>query len=89
MFNIVKLSAALEDPIPKRKPKPPLLSVVINKEEKQEVKEILDNCWYKKRFQFLIKQIEFKREHNFWKVASNVLAPDLIAEYLSQTPYSL
>jgi len=34
MFNIVKLSAALEDPIPKRKPKPPLLSVVINKEEK-------------------------------------------------------
>ena len=43
MFNIVKLSAALEDLIPKRKPKPPLLSVVINKEEKQEVKEILDN----------------------------------------------
>jgi len=55
MFNIVKLSAALDNLISRRKPRPLPLPVVIDKEKKWEVEEILDSCWYRKRFQFLVK----------------------------------
>ena len=55
VFNIVKLSAALEDPIPGRKPQALLPPIVIDREPEWEVKEILDSRWYQRRFQFLIK----------------------------------
>ena len=55
VFNVVKLSAALEDPIPERKLQAPLPPIVVDGEPEWEVEEILDSCWYQKRFQFLIK----------------------------------
>jgi len=55
IFNIVKLSAAPDDPIPGRRPRPPPLPVVINREEEWEVEEILDSHWHRRRFQFLVK----------------------------------
>ena len=55
VFNIVKLSAALEDPIPGRKPQALLPPIVIDREPEWEVEEILDSRWYQRRFQFLIK----------------------------------
>jgi len=55
IFNVVKLSTALDDLISKRKPRPSLLFAIIDREKKWEVEKILDSCWYKRRFQFLVK----------------------------------
>ena len=55
VFNVVKLSTALDDPIPGRKPQTPPLPVVVNGELEWEVEEVLDSCWHRRRFQFLIK----------------------------------
>jgi len=81
VFNVVKLCTALEDLISGRKPQALPLPIVINEEPEWEVEKILDSHWYQRRFQFLIKWKGFSREHNSWKVASDVKAPDLIMEY--------
>jgi len=86
VFNVVKLSAAPDDPIPGRKPRAPLPPVVVDGEPKWEVEEVLDSCWHQRRFQFLIKWKGFSREHNSWEVASDVKAPDLVAEYYRKYP---
>jgi len=47
---------------------------------------VLDSRWHWRRFQFLIKWKGFSREHNSWKMASDVKALDLIAEYYRRHP---
>jgi len=86
VFNVVKLSATPEDPIPGRKPQAPPPPIVIDREPEWEVEEILDSRWHRRRFQFLIKWKDFGREHNSWEVAFNVKAPDLVAEYYQKHP---
>jgi len=86
VFNVVKLSATLEDLILGRKPQTPLPPIVVDREEEWEVEEILDSCWHRKRFQFLVKWKGFSREHNSWEAASDVKAPDLVAEYYWKHP---
>jgi len=81
VFNVVKLSAAPEDLILERRPQTPLPPIVVDGEEEWEVEEILDSCWYRKRFQFLVKWKGFSKEHNSWEAASDVKAPDLVTEY--------
>jgi len=85
VFNVVKLFAALENLILGRKPQAPPPPIV-NREEEWEVEEILDSRWHWRRFQFLVKWKGFSREHNSWEAASNVKAPDLIAEYYQKHP---
>jgi len=55
VFNVVKLSAAPDDPIPGRKPQALLPPIVVDREPEWEVEEVLDSCWHWRRFQFLIK----------------------------------
>jgi len=55
VFNVVKLSAALDNPIPERKPRAPPPPIVIDGEPEWEVEEVLDSHWHRRRFQFLIK----------------------------------
>ena len=86
VFNVVKLSAAPEDPILGRKPQAPPPPIVVDGEEEWEVEEILDSRWHRKRFQFLVKWKGFSREHNSWEAASDVKAPDLVAEYYQKHP---
>ena len=62
---------------------------VVDGEEEQEVEKILDSRWHWRRFQFLVKQKSFSREHNSWEVASNVKAPDLVMEYYQKHPATL
>jgi len=50
VFNIVKLSAALEDLIPGRKLQAPLPPIVVDGEPEWEVEEILDSHWHWRRF---------------------------------------
>jgi len=86
VFNMVKLSTTLENPIPGRKPQAPLPPIVIDREAKWEVEEILDSRWYQRRFQFLIKWKGFSRERNFWEVASSIKVPDLVMKYYQKHP---
>jgi len=86
VFNVVKLSAAPDDPIPGRKPHALPPPIVVDGEPEWEVEEVLDSCWHRRRFQFLIKWKGFSREHNSWEVASNVKAPDLVTEYYRKHP---
>jgi len=64
VFNVVKLSAAPNDPIPGRKLLAPLPPIVVDGELEWEVEEVLDSHWHQRRFQFLIKWKGFSREHN-------------------------
>ena len=50
VFNVVKLSAAPEDPILGRKPQALPSPIVIDGEEEWEVEEILNSCWHWRRF---------------------------------------
>ena len=86
VFNMVKLSTAPDDLIPGREPQAPLPPIVVNGEPEWEVEEVLDSRWHRRRFQFLIKWKGFSREHNSWEVASDVKAPDLVAEYYQRHP---
>jgi len=81
VFNVVKLSAAPDDPILEREPQAPPLPIVVDGEPEWEVEEVLDSRWHRRRFQFLIKWKGFSREHNSWEVASDIKVPDLIMEY--------
>jgi len=86
VFNVVKLSATLEDLIPEKKLQAPPSPIVVDREPEWEVEEILNSCWHWRRFQFLIKWKGFSREHNSWEVASNVKVLDLIVEYYQKHP---
>jgi len=55
VFNVVKLTPALDDLITGQKTEDYLLPIVINKEPEWEVEEILDSHWHWRRFQYLIK----------------------------------
>jgi len=86
VFNVVKLSATLEDPILERKPQALPPPIVIDGEEEWEVEGILNSRWYQRRFQFLVKWKGFSREHNSWEVVSDIKAPDLVTEYYQKHP---
>jgi len=55
VFNVVKLSTALEDPILGRKLQAPPPPIIVDGEEEWEVEEILNSHWNWRRFQFLVK----------------------------------
>ena len=50
VFNIVKLTLALDDPIAGQKMEDHPLPIVIDGEAEWEVKKILDSCWHWRRF---------------------------------------
>jgi len=50
VFNIVKLTPALDNPITGQKMEDHPLPIVINKKAEWEVEEILDSRWLQKRF---------------------------------------
>jgi len=63
VFNVVKLSAAPDNPISGRKPRAPLPPIVVDGEPEWEVEEVLDSRWHRRRFQFLIKWKGFSKEY--------------------------
>jgi len=86
VFNVVKLTPALNDPITGRKTEDHPPPIVINGEPEWEVEEILDSRWHWKRFQYLIKWKRYSREHNSWESTSEVSAPELTAEFHRKYP---
>ena len=61
VFNVVKLSTTLDNPIPGREPQALLPPIVVDGEPEWEVEEVLNSRWYRRRFQFLIKWKGFSR----------------------------
>jgi len=55
VFNIVKLTPALDDLITGRKTEDHPPPIVIDGEAEWKVEEILDSRWHQRRFQYLIK----------------------------------
>jgi len=86
VFNIIKLTLALDDPITGRKTTNHSLPIIINGEAEWAVEEILDSCWHWRRFQYLIKWKGYSCEHNSWESASKVSAPELTAEFYRRYP---
>jgi len=89
VFNVVKLTPALDDPITGRKTEDHPPPIVINGEAEWEVKEILDSRWHRRRFQYLIKWKGYGHEHNSWESASEVSVPELTAEFHHKHPGAL
>jgi len=86
VFNVVKLTLALNNPITGRMTEDHPPPIVINREAKWEVEEILDSRWHWRRFQYLIKWKRYSREHNSWESASEVSTPELTAEFHRKHP---
>ena len=86
VFNVVKLTPALDDLITGWKTEDHLPPIVIDREPEWEVEEILDSRWHQRRFQYLIKWKRYGREHNSWEFASEVSTPELTAEFHRKYP---
>jgi len=89
VFNVVKLTLALDDPITDQKMEDHPLLIVIDGEVEWEVEEILNSHWHQRRFQYLIKWKEYGYEHNSWESASKVSTPELTVEFHHKHPGAL
>jgi len=69
VFNVVKLTPALDNPITGWKTEDHLPPIVIDREAEWKVEEILDSRWYQRRFQYLIKWKGYGCKHNSWESA--------------------
>ena len=83
VFNMIKLTPALHNPIVGHHPKPPLPLELIEGEELEEylVEGILDSKMFCGRLWFLIKWEGYGTEHNTWEYATDVHAPKCLAEF--------
>ena len=86
VFNVVKLTPALDNPITGQKTEDHPPPIVIDREAEWEVEEILNSCWYWRRFQYLIKWKEYGCEHNSWESTSEVSIPELTMEFHRKHP---
>ena len=87
VFNVIKLTAALPDPITGRRASPPPLPELIDGEEEYEVEQILNSRIYRRRLEYLIRWKGYGIEHDEWVPAKNVQnAPEALAEYHCQHP---
>jgi len=86
VFNVVKLTPALDDLITGRNTEDHPLPIVIDGEPEWEVEEILDSRWHRRRFQYLIKWKGYGHEHNSWESASEVSTPELTVEFHHENP---
>ena len=86
VFNMVKLTPALEDPITGWKTEDHLPPIVIDREAEWEVEEILNSRWYQRRFQYLIKWKGYSCKYNSWESASEVSTPELTVEFHHKHP---
>jgi len=86
VFNVVKLTPVPDNPITGCKTEDHLLPIVIDGKAEWKVEEILNSCWYWRRFQYLIKWKGYGREHNSWESTSEVSTPELTVEFYRKHP---
>ena len=81
VFNVIKLTLALEDPIPGRSPRPPPLPEIVNREKEFIMEKILDSQIINWKLCYLIKWEGYGIKHNSWEPADDVHAPECIVEF--------
>ena len=81
VFNIVKLTPALVDPIEGHHPCPPLLPEIIDGEEEWVIEEVLDSKMMNQKLCYLVKWEGFGMEHNSWEPWDNIHAPELVTDF--------
>src|ERR687887_1418398 len=81
VFNVVKLTPALPDPIVGRRPAPPPDPVLVDGEEEYVVEEILDSRMFRKKLQYKVRWEGYGTEHDSWEYATKVHAPRLVKEF--------
>ena len=87
IFNIVKLTLALEDPISGQHPlPPPPLLEIVDGEEEWVVEEILDSKVINRKLCYLVKWEGFGMEHNSWEPQNNLHGPERVAEFHQKNP---
>jgi hypothetical protein len=86
VFNIVKLTTAPPDPIPGRHLQPPPPPEMIDGEDKYLVEKILDSKMFRGRLKFKIKWEGYGPEHDSWEYATEVYAPERVADFYQRNP---
>ena len=86
VFLVIKLTSALEDPVPGHHALPPPPPVLLDGEEHSEVEQVLDICMQRGQLQFLIKWKGYGYKENSWENKGDVNAPDLITEFYNSHP---
>ena len=86
VFNVVKLTPAVPDPISGRHPKPPPPPEIVEGEEEWTVEEILDSKMINRKLRYLVKWEGYGVEHNSWEPWDNVHAPELISDFYKKYP---
>ena len=86
VFNIVKLTPALNNLITGCKTEDHQPPIVVDGEAEWEVEEILNSHWHQRRFQYLIKWKGYSCKHNSWESASEVSTPELTVKFHRKHP---
>ena len=86
IFNVVKLTPALDDPILGCHPRPPPFLEIISGVEEWIVEKILDSQMINQKLCYLVKWEGFRIEHNSWEPANDVRAPERVAEFYWKFP---
>ena len=86
VFNVVKLTPAPADPIAGHHPTLSSLSELVEGEEEYLVEKILDSNMFRRRLKFKIKWEGYGLEHDSWEYASEVHAPEWVADFYQQNP---
>ena len=86
VFNAVKLTPALIDPIKGCHPHPPLLPEIVDGEEEWIIEAILDSKMMNRKLHYLVKWKGSGVEHNSWEPWDNVHAPKLVADFHQKHP---
>ena len=73
VFNVVKLTLALDDPVPGQRLRPPPLPEIIDGEKEFIMEEILDSRVINQKFHYLIKWEGYRIEHNSWEQTTYML----------------
>ena len=78
VFNVVKLTLALDDPVPGQCLCPPPPPEIIDGEKEFIVEEVLDSRVINWKLHYLIKWEGYRIKHNSWEPADDVHAPEHI-----------
>ena len=73
VFNIIKLTLALDDPVPGHHLRPPPLLEIVDREEEFIVEKILDSRVINRKLHYLVKWEGYGIEHNSWEPADDIM----------------
>ena len=87
VFNVIKLTPAPDDPIPRCIADPPPAPELIDGKPEYEVEHILDSCLFCRKLQYKIQWKGYGPRDDLWEDTSFAAnAPELIADFHHKNP---